>query len=120
VPFSLEKVLDIVGVHLSPPEKTVDLCVDEKRKMQVLGRTLHMLGESLGCVDGVAHHHERHGAITLFPALNIVNSDALTQYKRRHRHREHVQILQDLQQKVPRSLGIHIVVNNPPPRSIHR
>lgn len=111
-PFFVEKVRDIVGLYLSPPENAVVLCVDEKSQIQALDRTQPMLPMGLGYVEGVTHDYERHGTTTLFAALNIASGEVLAQCKRRHRHQEFLQFLKHIEHNVPQKLDIHLVVDN--------
>jgi len=111
-PFFVEKVRDIVGLYLSPPENAVVLCVDEKSQIQALERTQPMLPMGLGYVEGVTHDYERHGTTTLFAALDIANGDVITQCKPRHRHQEYLGFLRHVQESVPPKLDIHLVVDN--------
>jgi transposase len=111
-PFFVEKVRDIVGLYLNPPEKAVVLCVDEKSQIQALDRTQPMLPMGLGYVEGVTHDYNRHGTTTLFAALDIANGKVFTECKRRHRHQEYLNFLKSVDDNVPRKLGIHIVVDN--------
>lgn len=111
-PFFVEKVRDIVGLYLSPPENAVVLCVDEKSQIQALDRTQPMLPMGLGYVEGVTHDYERHGTTTLFAALDIANGAVLGQCKRRHRHQEYLQFLKHVDQNVPQKMNIHVVVDN--------
>ena len=111
-PFFVEKVRDIVGLYLSPPENAVVLCVDEKSQIQALERTQPMLPMGLGYVEGVTYDYERHGTTTLFAALDIANGEVLTQCKKRHRHQEYLQFLKHVEENVPQKLEIHVVVDN--------
>jgi putative transposase len=111
-PFFVEKVRDIVGLYLSPPENAVVLCVDEKSQIQALERTQPMLPLGLGYVEGVTHDYERHGTTTLFAALDIAKGNVLAQCKQRHRHQEYLAFLKHVEQNVPKKLDIHIVVDN--------
>ena len=70
-PFFVEKVRDIVGLYLNPPDKSMVLCVDEKSQIQALDRTQTLLPMGLGYVEGVTHDYTRHGTTTLFAALDI-------------------------------------------------
>ena len=111
-PFFVEKVRDIVGLYLNPPDKAVVLCVDEKSQIQALDRTQPVLPMGLGYVEGVTHDYTRHGTTTLFAALDIVSGHVLTACKRRHRHQEYLAFLQRVDDNVPRKLDIHLVVDN--------
>jgi putative transposase len=111
-PFFVEKVRDIVGLYLNPPEKAMVLCVDEKSQIQALDRTQPMLPLRLGYVEGVTHDYVRHGTTTLFAALDIATGHVLTACKRRHRHQEYLAFLQRVEDNVPPWLDIHLVVDN--------
>ena len=87
-PFFIEKVRDIVGLYLNPPDHAVVLCVDEKTQVQALNRTQPLLPMGLGYVEGVTHDYVRHGTTTLFAALDIATGRVITQCKKRHRHQE--------------------------------
>jgi len=76
-PFFVEKLRDVVGLYLSPPDKALVLCVDEKSQCQALERTQPMLPLGLGYVEGVTHDYKRHGTTTLFAALNVLNGAVL-------------------------------------------
>jgi len=112
-PFFVEKVRDIVGLYLNPPDKAMVLCVDEKSQIQALDRTQPLLPMGLGYVEGVTHDYVRHGTTTLFAALDIASAGhVLTQCKRRHRHQEFLQFLRHIDANVPEGLDIHLVVDN--------
>jgi putative transposase len=111
-PFFVEKVRDIVGLYLNPPDKAVVLCVDEKSQIQALNRTQPILPMGLGYVEGVTHDYVRHGTTTLFAALNIATGQVLTACKRRHRHQEYLSFLKRVDANTPDELDIHLVVDN--------
>ena len=111
-PFFVEKVRDIVGLYLSPPENAMVLCVDEKSQIQALERSQPMLPMGLGYVEGVTHDYERHGTTTLFAALDIANGGIIAQCKPRHRHQEYLSFLKHVEENVPQKLDIHLVVDN--------
>jgi putative transposase len=111
-PFFVEKVRDIVGLYLNPPDKALVLCVDEKSQIQALDRTQPLLPLGLGYVEGVTHDYVRHGTTTLFAALDIASGKVLTQCKRYHRHQEFLQFLRHIDANVPPELDIHLVVDN--------
>ncbi|MBB5499337.1 hypothetical protein HDG37_003557 [Paraburkholderia sp. MM5384-R2] len=75
--FFIEKLRDVVGLYLSPPENALVLCVDEKSQCQALERTQPMLPMGFGYVEGVTHDYVRHGTTTLFAALNVLNGAVL-------------------------------------------
>lgn len=111
-PFFVEKVRDIVGLYLNPPEHAMVLCVDEKSQIQVLERTQPLLPLGLGYVEGVTHDYKRHGTTTLFAALDIKTGEVMAQCKPRHRHQEFLQFLRHIEDQVPADLDIHLVVDN--------
>ena len=111
-PFFVEKVRDIVGLYLNPPDKAVVLCVDEKSQIQALDRTQAMLPMGLGYVEGVTHDYLRHGTTTLFAALDVATEQVLASCKPRHRHQEYLGFLKRVEANVPGDLDVHLVVDN--------
>src|SRR5271169_956731 len=111
-PFFVEKVRDIVGLYVSPPENAVVLCVDEKSQIQALERTQPMLPMGVGYVEGVTHDYERHGTTTLFAALDIANAGVIAQCKPKHRHQEYLSFLKHVEENVPKKLDVHVIVDN--------
>lgn len=111
-PFFVEKLRDVVGLYLSPPDNALVLCVDEKSQCQALERTQPMLPMGLGYVEGVTHDYERHGTTTLFAALNVLTGAVPTSGKPRHRHQEFLSFLREIEQAVPAQLDIHCIVDN--------
>jgi len=111
-PFFIEKVRDIVGLYLNPPDKAMVLCVDEKSQIQALDRTQPLLPLGLGYAEGVTHDYVRHGTTTLFAALDIATGNVITQCKRRHRHQEFLRFLRHIEANVPDDLDIHLVIDN--------
>jgi putative transposase len=111
-PFFAEKVRDIVGLYLNPPENAVVLCVDEKSQIQALERTQPMLPLGLGYVEGVTHDYRRHGTTTLFAALDTAKGTVLAQCRQRHRHQEYLDFLRQIEKNVPPELDVHVIVDN--------
>jgi transposase len=111
-PFFVEKVRDIVGLYLNPPDKALVLCVDEKSQIQALERTQPGLPLGLGYVEGFTHDYRRHGTTTLFAALDIATGKVITKCKRRHRHQEFLAFLKDIEANVPPDLEIHLIMDN--------
>ena len=111
-PFFVEKVRDIVGLYLNPPDKALVLCVDEKSQIQALDRTQPLLPMGLGYVEGITHDYVRHGTTTLFAALDIATGQVLARCHRRHRHQEYLEFLKHIEANVPPNLDIHLVVDN--------
>ena len=110
--FFIEKLRDVVGLYLNPPENALVLSVDEKSQCQALERTQPMLPLGLGYVEGVTHDYKRHGTTTLFAALDVLNGTVLTDCKPRHRHQEFLGFLRRIEQAVPQKLDIHLIVDN--------
>jgi putative transposase len=111
-PLFVDKVRDIVGLYLDPPDKAMVLCVDEKSQIQALDRTQPVLPMGLGYVEGVTHQYKRHGTLTLFAALDLASGEVLAQCKKRHRHQEYLQFLKHIDANVPKDMQIHLVVDN--------
>jgi putative transposase len=111
-PWFVEKVRDIVGLYLNPPDHAIVLCVDEKSQIQALDRTQPLLPLGLGYVEGVTHDYVRHGTATLFAALDVASGRVITQTQRRHRHQEFLQFLRHIEASVPKQLAVHLIVDN--------
>jgi transposase len=111
-PFFLEKVRDIVGLYLNPPDKALVLSVDEKSQIQALERTQRNLPLGLGYVEGITHGYTRHGTTTLFAALDVQSGEIIAQCKPRHRHQEFLAFLQHVDRSVPARLDVHLIIDN--------
>jgi putative transposase len=111
-PFFIEKLREVVGLYLNPPDHALVLCVDEKSQCQALERTQPVLPMGLGYVEGVTHDYIRHGTTTLFAALDIANGQVITQCKPRHRHQEFLSFLRHLEANTPADLDLHLIVDN--------
>jgi putative transposase len=111
-PFFIEKVRDIVGLYLNPPDHALVLCVDEKSQIQALDRTQPLLPMGLGYIEGVTHDYVRHGTTTLFAALDIATGAVFTECKPRHRHQEFLSFLRRLDASIPEGLDVHLIVDN--------
>lgn len=110
--FFIEKLRDVVGLYLNPPENALVLSVDEKSQCQALERTQPMLPMGLGYVEGVTHDYKRHGTTTLFAALDVMDGRVIAQCKPRHRHQEFLGFLRTIETNVPKQLDIHLIVDN--------
>jgi putative transposase len=110
--FFIEKLRDVVGLYLSPPDNALVICVDEKSQCQALERTQPMLPMGLGYVEGVTHDDKRHGTTTLFAALNVLTGAVLATCKPRHRHQEFLSFLREIDKAVPVELNVHCIVDN--------
>jgi putative transposase len=111
-PFFVEKVRDIAGLYLNPPDHALVLCVDEKSQIQALNRTQPVLPMGLGYVEGVTHDYVRNGTTTLFAALDIATGAVFTECKPRHRHQEFLAFLRRLDECIPAALDVHLIVDN--------
>src|SRR5215831_15868959 len=111
-PLFIEKVRDIVGLYLNPPDHALVLCVDEKSQIQALNRTQPVLPMGLGYVEGVTHDYVRNGTTTLFAALDIATGTVFTECKSRHRHQEFLAFLRQLDDAVPPDPDVHLIADN--------
>jgi len=110
--FFVEKVRDITGLYLSPPENALVLCVDEKSQCQALERSQPTLPLGFGYAEGYTHDYLRHGTLTLFAALDVATGGVLAQTKQRHRHQEFLQFLRHVDVNTPPELDVHLIVDN--------
>ena len=110
--FFIEKLRDVVGLYLNPPDNALVLCVDEKSQVQALERTQPMLPLGFGYVEGVTHDYKRHGTTTLFAALDVLSGEVLADCKPRHRHQEFLAFLRRIEATVPPNLDVHLIVDN--------
>jgi transposase len=111
-PFFVEKVYDIVGLYLDPPELSVVLCVDEKSQVQALARSQPAFPMMPGMPEKRAHDYVRHGTTTLFAAFNIDDGAVIASTHRRHRSTEFKKFLAKIDQQVPADLQVHLVMDN--------
>ena len=111
-PLLIDKVRDIVGLYLNPPDHAVVLCVDEKSQIQALDRTQPLLPMRPGQVERRTHDYKRHGTTTLFAALDAKTSQVISQFHRRHRSTEFRQFLDAIDAAVPKELDVHVVMDN--------
>lgn len=107
-----EKVRDVVGLYLNPPERALVLCVDEKSQIQALDRTAPILPLRPGLPERQTHDYKRHGTTTLFAAFNILNGKVMGSCLPRHRSREFVKFLHQLEKDVPPDLAVHLILDN--------
>jgi len=108
----IEKLYDVVGLYLNPPDKSIVLCVDEKSQIQALERTRPMLPLSPGIPARQTHDYMRHGTTTLFAALNMLDGTVIGDCMPRHRHQEFIRFLQIIDTKTPLDLDLHLIVDN--------
>lgn len=111
-PQFVDKVRDVVGVYLNPPDKAVVLCVDEKTSIQALDRTQPALPMRPGQVERRTHDYKRHGVTDLFAALNVATGQVLHQTRPRHRAAEFRKFLDAIEDNVPEGLDVHVVLDN--------
>ena len=107
-----EKLVDVVGLYLNPPEKAVVLCLDEKSQVQALDRTQPSLPMKKGRAGTMTHDYKRNGTTTLFAALNVLTGAVIGQCLPRHRHDEFLVFLRRIQREVPRGLQVHVILDN--------
>jgi transposase len=111
-PLFIDKVRDIVGLYLNPPERALVLCVDEKSQIQALERTSPLLPMRPGQAERRAHDYLRHGTTSLFAALDTRTGNVIGQTHRRHRSEEFRKFLDTIEKNVPEDLDVHLVMDN--------
>ena len=111
-PHFEEKVRDIVGLYLNPPDRALVLCVDEKSQIQALDRTAPILPLRPGLPERQTHDYQRHGTTTLFAAFNILNGKVIGTCQQRHRSREFVRFLNHLEEQLPADQQVHLIMDN--------
>ena len=111
-PLFVEKVRDIVGLYMAPPERALVLCVDEKSQIQALDRTQPLLPMRPGQAERRSHDYVRHGTTSLFAALNTASGEIIGQCFKRHRAKEFKAFLNTIEANVPDDLDIHVVMDN--------
>ncbi len=113
-PYFVDKVRDVVGLYMSPPERAIVLCVDEKSQVQALDRTRPLLPMAPGQAERHTHDYVRNGTTSLFAALNVATGEVIGKCRRRHRHQEFLRFLEEIDARVPREPGmeIHPVLDN--------
>ena len=107
-----EKVTDIVGLYLDPPDKALVLSVDEKSQIQALDRTQPGLPLKKGRAGTMTHDYKRHGTTTLFAALNVATGKVIGQCMKRHRHQEWLRFLRAIDRATPKRLDLHLIADN--------
>jgi transposase len=111
-PKFLEKLTDVVGLYLNPPQQAVVLCVDEKSQIQALNRTQPGLPLKKGRCGTMTHDYKRHGTTTLFAALEVAQGKVVGQCQQRHRNQEFLKFLATLDQEFPGQVPLHLVMDN--------
>lgn len=113
-PFFIEKVRDVAGLYLNPPDRAIVLCVDEKSQVQALNRTQPLLPLEPGQAERGTHDYERHGVTSLFAALNVATGEVIGHCHRQHRQQEFVKFLEQIDATLVKEpdVSIHIVMDN--------
>jgi transposase len=111
-PLFVEKVRDVVGLYMAPPERAMVLCVDEKSQIQALDRTQPLLPMRPGQIERRTHDYERHGTTSLFAALDVKTGKVIGRCHGRHRAKEFLRFLDAIDEAVPRDLDVHLVLDN--------
>lgn len=111
-PQFVEKVRDIVGLYLNPPDRAIVLCVDEKSQVQALNRTQPILPLAPGVPARQSHDYERHGVTSLFAALDVASGVTISNCYRRHRHQEFLKFLNEIETNLPGGFEVHLVMDN--------
>lgn len=111
-PLFIEKVRDIVGLYLNPPDRALVLCVDEKSQIQALDRTQPLLPMRPGLLERRTHDYARHGTTSLFAALDVNTGKVIGECHRRHRSAEFRKFLDTIEQAVPKHLDVHLILDN--------
>jgi transposase len=111
-PCFTEKLTDVVGLYLNPPERAIVLCVDEKSQIQALDRTQPSLPMKRGRAGTMTHDYKRNGTTTLFAALSVLDGSVVGQCLPRHRHQEFLKFLRHLDREFPGDRELHLIVDN--------
>ena len=111
-PKFVEKLEDIVGLYLSPPEHAIVLCCDEKSQVQALDRTQPGLPLKKGRASTMTHVYKRNGTTTLFAALNVIDGQVIAQCQQRHRHDEWLKFLKKIDRETPKGKTLHLIADN--------
>jgi len=111
-PLFIEKVRDVVGLYMNPPQRAMVLCVDEKSQVQALDRTQPLLPMSPGYPERRSHDYVRNGTTSLFAALDVATGEVIGTCHRRHRHQEFLRFLKTIEANVPEGLDVHLVMDN--------
>ncbi len=108
----LEKLVDVVGLYLNPPDKSLVLCVDEKSQIQALDRTQPGLPMKKGRCGTMTHDYKRNGTTTLFAALSMLDGKVIGDCMARHRHQEFIRFLKKIDSETPSELDLHLIADN--------
>jgi len=108
----IEKLTDVVGLYLNPPDKALVLCVDEKSQVQALDRTQPGLPMKKGRCGTMTHDYKRNGTTCLFAALNVLDGTVIGTCYRRHRNEEFLKFLRKIDRETPKGMGLHLILDN--------
>jgi transposase len=111
-PQFVEKVRDIVGLYLNPPDRAIVLCVDEKSQVQARNRTQPILPLGPGVPARQSHDYERHGVTSLFAAMDVASGVTISDCYRRHRHQEFLRFLDEIDANLPKGFAVHLIMDN--------
>src|SRR5437879_2381799 len=111
-PKFAEKVVDVVGLYMNPPERALVLCVDEKSQIQALDRTQPGLPIKKGRAQTMTHDYKRNGTTTLFAALDVLDGKVIGRCMQRHRHQEFIRFLNAIEAEVPVGRIVHVILDN--------
>jgi transposase len=111
-PEFVDKLTDIVGLYMNPPDKAVVICVDEKSQIQALDRTQPGLPMKRGRCGTMTHDYKRHGTTSLFAALNVLDGTVIGNCYERHRHQEFLKFLRRLDRAFPKGKTLHLILDN--------
>jgi transposase len=111
-PQFVEKVRDIVGLYLNPPDRAVVVCLDEKSQVQALNRTEPILPLAPGVPARQSHDYERHGVTSLFAAMDVASGVTISTCYRRHRQQEFLRFLHEVDENLPAGVDVHLVMDN--------
>jgi transposase len=111
-PQFVEKVRDILGLYLNPPDRAIVLCVDEKSQVQALNRTQPILPLAPGVPTRQSHDYERHGVTSLFAAMDVASGVTIGSCYRRHRHQEFIRFLNQIDLNLPSGFDVHLIMDN--------
>ena len=110
--YFVEKLRDVIGLYLNPPEHALVFCVDEKSQIQALDRSQPGLPMKKGRAGTFTHDYKRHGTTTLFAALNVFEGPVMGKCYQRHRHTEYLRFLREIDRVTPDGLDVHLIVDN--------
>ena len=111
-PRFVQKLIDVVGLYLNPPERAIVFCVDEKSQIQALDRSQPGLPLKKGRYGTMTHDYKRNGTTTLFAALNVTEGNLIGACMPRHRHQEFIKFLRLMDKETPADLDLHLIVDN--------